>query len=91
MLPSRESDATLLPEAVVRFFKIERCDLVYLKFILEAYEGMSTLSTVEPKAGVVRLSIQAGFEADIQSVLEAIGAEITIQELFFAPGEVQSC
>lgn len=88
MLPSRESEAGLIPAAVVRFFKIERRDLVYLKFILEAYEGMSTLSTVAPKEGIVRLSVQAGFEADIQSVLEAVGAEITIQELFFAPGEV---
>jgi hypothetical protein len=91
MSPSRESEAALAPAAVVRFFKIERRDLVYLKFILEAYEGMSTLSTVEAKAGIVRLAIQAGFEADIQSVLDAVGAEIPIHELFFAPGEELSC
>lgn len=84
MLPFRGSDPKLIPEALVRYFKVGRRDLVYLKFILEAYEGMSTLSTVEPHGVIVRLSIPAGFEADMQSLLDALRADMPITEVTFA-------
>lgn len=87
MSPYRGNDAGQLPEAAVRYFKVERRDLVYLKFILEAYEGMSTLSTVEPREGIVRLSIPSGFEADLQGIIAALGADMEIHEVPFQPGE----
>ena len=88
MSPYREREPGSIPAAVVRYFKIERRDLVYLKFILEAYEGMSTLSTVEKKGAIVRLSIPAGFEEAIQGVIDAVGEEIPILEVTRVPEEV---
>ena len=66
---------------IVRYFRVERRDLVYLKFILESYEGMSTLSTVEKQAAIVRLTIPAGFAADIQKLIEAVSADISLTEV----------
>lgn len=85
MLLSRGSEPNLIPEAVVRYFKVGRRDLVYLKFILEAYEGMSTLSTVEPHGVIVRLSIPSGFEADLESLLDALRADMPFTEVTFEP------
>lgn len=85
MSPFRGSDAVHIPDAVVRYFRVGRRDLVYLKFILEAYEGMSTLSTVEPHGVIIRLSIPAGFEADIASLLEILRADMPIDEVTFEP------
>jgi hypothetical protein len=87
MLPSRESETAVFSETVVRYFKIDRKDLVYLKFILEAYEGMSTLSTVEPKEVIVRLSIPQGFEADIQAVLSSVSESIQLEEVTYDHGD----
>jgi uncharacterized protein DUF4911 len=80
-LPCRKVDTL---EPFVRFFKVDRRDLVYLKFVLEAYEGMSTLSTVEPVGGIVRLSIPYGFEEDMQSLVDALSGEISLTEVEFA-------
>jgi len=85
MSPFRGSEAKPFPEATVRYFKVGRRDLVYLKFILEAYEGMSTLSTVEPHGVIVRLSIPFGFEADMQSLLDVLRADLPITEVTFEP------
>jgi hypothetical protein len=74
-----------IPAEIVRYFKVGSRDLVYLKFILEAYEGMSTLSTVEPKEGIVRLSIPCGFTEDMQSIINTVGSGITIEEVIFTP------
>lgn len=85
MLPFRGSDPKLIAEALVRYFKVGRRDLVFLKFILEAYEGMSTLSTVEPHGVIVRLSIPVGFEADMQSLLDSLRVDLPMAEVTFEP------
>ncbi len=80
MWPSRGNE---VHDAAVRYFHVDRRDLVYLKFILEAYEGMSTLSTVEPTGVIVRLSIPDGFGEDLQLLLDAVGTEIPLREVPF--------
>jgi len=83
MSPYRGSEPGSIPAGIVRYFKVDRRDLVLLKFILEAYEGMSTLSTVDPAGVIVRLSIPYGFEEDVASILDAVGANIPIREVPF--------
>jgi len=68
---------------VVRYFLVNRRDVVYLKFILEAYEGMATMTTVQREGVIIRLTIPAGFAADIQELLAAISADIPLQETVF--------
>jgi hypothetical protein len=72
-----------IPDDVVRYFMVDRRDLVYLKFILEAYEGMSTMTTVERQGAMIRLTIPAGFAGDMQELLTAISADIKLQETVF--------
>jgi hypothetical protein len=80
MLPCSYSDRTDLPDDTVRYFQVNRRDLVYLKFILEAYEGMSTMSTVSKDGVIVRITVPAGFAADMDSLLAALATEIPLQE-----------
>ena len=87
MSPYRGSEPSTIPAGTVRYFKVDRRDLVLLKFILEAYEGMSTLSTVDPTGVIVRLSIPHGFEQDIASIIESVGANIPIREIPFGTEE----
>ncbi|HZV80585.1 MAG TPA: DUF4911 domain-containing protein [Geobacteraceae bacterium] len=65
---------------IVRYFRVDRRDLVYLKFILEAYEGMSTLSTVEKSGAIVSLTVPAGFADDMAQLIGALQSEITLAE-----------
>jgi len=64
-----------------RYFQLAGRDLVYLKFILEAYEGLSTMSTVDAGKGIVRVSYPRPFAADVAALLEALGAEIALTEV----------
>ena len=66
---------------MVRYFRVERRDLVYLNYILEAYEGMSTLSTVEKTAAIVSLTIPDGFVDDMAQLIEALRADISLTEV----------
>jgi len=62
-----------------RFFKVNRRDMVYLKFILEAYEGMNVMSTVDNAAGIIRIAIMPGFEDDMDALLAELGKKVKME------------
>lgn len=64
---------------ICRYFKVRHKDMVYLKFILEAYEGMNVMSTVDNVAGIIRIAIMEGFEADMDGVLAELGQQVPME------------
>jgi hypothetical protein len=65
----------------VRYFRVDRKDLVFLKFILEAYEGLSTMSTADRKEGIVRISFGEWAADDVGGLLDSLAREITLVEV----------
>lgn len=53
--------------------------MVFLKFILEAYEGMNVMSTVDNVAGIIRVAIMEGFEADMDALLAELGQQVSME------------
>jgi hypothetical protein len=68
-------------DSQARYFRVERHDLVYLKFILEAYEGLATLSTVEREGAIVRIGYPHFSGGDLDALLHALGKEIAMTEV----------
>ncbi|HXE96240.1 MAG TPA: DUF4911 domain-containing protein [Dongiaceae bacterium] len=64
---------------VCRYFKVAHRDMVFLKFILEAYEGMNVMSTVDNKAGIIRIAIMPGFVDDMDGLLADLGKRVTME------------
>ncbi len=64
---------------ICRYFRVNRTDMVYLKFILEAYEGMNVMSTVDNGAGIIRIAIMPGFEEDMEGLLAELGTQVAMQ------------
>ena len=64
---------------VCRYFKVAHRDMVFLKFILEAYEGMNVMSTVDNKVGIIRIAIMPGFVADMDGLLAELGRQVTME------------
>jgi len=68
-------------ETANRYYQLASRDLVYMKFILEAYEGLSTMSTVDGKRGIVRVNYPLPFAADVAALMEALSREIAVTEV----------
>lgn len=64
---------------ICRYFKVAHRDMVYLKFILEAYEGMNVMSTVDNKAGIIRIAIMPGFVEDMDALLAELGHKVKME------------
>ncbi len=63
-----------------RYFTVNRRDIAYLRFIIESYEGLSTLSTVDAAKGTVSLSVPSCFADDVDGLVRALENEIEIKE-----------
>ena len=63
-----------------RYYRVARRDLVYLKFILEAYEGLSTLSTADQREGIVELTVPLPFRDDMARLIASLQQEIDLTE-----------
>lgn len=64
----------------IRHFHVMRRDLVYLKFIIEAHEGLATLSTADKLGSIVRISYHYLFSEAMESLLAAVQQEIPMLE-----------
>jgi len=60
---------------------LNRRDIAYVKYILEGYEGLATITTVDKDNSVVQLSILPDFASDVDGILEALKEEIDIYEI----------
>lgn len=71
---------------VCRYFKVAHRDMVFLKFILEAYEGMNVMSTVDNKEGIIRVAIMPGFVPDMDGLLGELGRQVSMEPVEWRDG-----
>jgi hypothetical protein len=66
-------------ETIKKYFRVERKEIAYLKFIFEAYEGIAVVRTVDPDAGVIVLHISPGCERDVEMILQDLKEDMIIE------------
>ena len=67
-----ETDLTIPPatiQTIARYYRINRKDISFLRFILEAYEGIAVLTTMDPLEGVVKVTMAPGCEQMVGDLL----------------------
>jgi hypothetical protein len=73
------STASKFAETAKRCYRVDRREIAYLKFILEAYDGLAVVSTVDPEAGILVLHIAPGCEPDVEIILQDLKREIMME------------
>ena len=63
-----------------KYLRIDRREICFLKFILEAYDGIATLTTIDPHQGVVLLRIAPGCEDEVETILQDLKRDIIIDD-----------
>ncbi len=60
---------------------MDRREIFFLKFILEAYDGIATLTTVDAHQGIVLLRIAPGCEDEVETVLQDLKKDMMMEDL----------
>ena len=48
---------------------IEKSEICYLQWIIESYDGMAIVRTIDPMSGTVEISIAPGCSEEIESLI----------------------
>jgi hypothetical protein len=58
-----------------RYFRLPSRHIAHFQFLVEGYDGIATVTTVDSKAAVLMLCIPDGLEGEVDRVLEAMAQE----------------
>jgi len=68
-------------ETKKKYYRIDRREISFLKFILEAYDGLAVLTTVDSEKGIVVINIAPGCEADVEMILQDLKKNVMIENI----------
>jgi len=63
-----------------KILRVDRRGICFFKFILEAYDGIATITTIDAHKGIVLLRIAPGCEGDVEAVLQDLKKDIMIDD-----------
>jgi hypothetical protein len=55
---------------IQRFYRVDRREICYLQAIIEAYDGIATVTTCDAGMGIVEMAISHGCEKEVELILE---------------------
>ncbi len=74
-------------ESTRKYYRVDRRQICFLRFLFEAYDGIAALTTLDPAGGLVVLSISPGCEVDVALLLRDLGKDMLIEQMAGWDGE----
>lgn len=68
-------------ETTKRYYRVDRTEMAFLRFIFEAYDGIAVIRTMDAQKGIVVLYIAPGCEDDVDYVLQDLEKNIMIEPI----------
>jgi hypothetical protein len=68
-------------KSLTKTYQVDRRHIAFIRFILEAYEGIGVMTTVDPRAGIVALAVPPDFESDADQLMAELGQTVGIKPL----------
>lgn len=68
-------------QTIQKYFRVDRREICFLRYIFEAYDGIAVMTTIDPQAGFVRLHISPGCEEDVGIIIQDLKKSIMIEPL----------
>lgn len=67
-------------ETAKRYYRVDRRQIAFLRFIFEAYDGIAALTTLDPELGIIALHIPPGCDNAVEFVLQDLAKDMMIDE-----------
>lgn len=64
-----------------QFYTVQRRNIAVIQFIIEGYDGMATVSTLDPHKGIIQVSVMKNFLQDIMPVIEDLKKKYEMREI----------
>lgn len=74
-----------------KWFKLNTSDITLVQFIIEGYEGLATVSTIDPKAAIIQVLIMPDFITDMEGILDHLKDRFLMEEVPSTNTQVLPC
>ena len=64
-----------------KYFKLPRKNIAPVQFIIEGYEEMATVTTIDPRAAIIQISIMPDFISDMTDIIEHLKDKYKMEEI----------
>lgn len=72
---------------IKKLLKIKRSRIALIQFIVEGYEGMATITTIDPYAAIIQVSIMPDFYYEIMNLLDNLKNIYDLEEIELSPNQ----
>lgn len=66
---------------IKKYFQLERKNIVIVQYIIEGYEGMATVTTIDSWEAVIQISIMPDYISDISGLIEYLKKKYKMKEI----------
>ena len=70
-------------ETIRRYYRVDRREIAFLRFVFEAYEGLAIIETLNPESGDIVFYIAPGCESDVDMILKELKGDIMLEAANF--------
>ena len=63
------------------WLKLKTKDIVLVQFIIEGYEGLATVTTIDPRTAIIQVAIMPDFVSDVMCILECLKKQLPIEKI----------
>ena len=64
-----------------KYLRIDKKHIYFLNFLIDAYDGIARVKTINAKEGIVLLNIAQGCEEDVDMLIADISKDIKIEQI----------
>lgn len=61
-----------------RRYRVDRSQISFIKFILEAYDNVAVMSTIDPRQAIVQIAIAPGCETMVKGIMDGFSEEFEV-------------
>lgn len=66
---------------IKKWMKLKTKDIVLVQFIIEGYEGLATVTTIDKSKAIIQINIMPDFLPDVIDILEKLKKKFDMEEI----------
>jgi len=66
---------------IEKYYRISRGDIAYIKYLLEGYEGLAMVTTIDRYDSIIKMLIAPDFISEVEGIVDALKGEIAFEEI----------
>lgn len=67
-------------ETIKQRYRVDRREIAFIRFIVEAYDGLAIVTTLDSDTGLIELQIAPGCEQDVETILQDLKQDIMMEK-----------